>query len=367
MAACGNEPRQASRRSHCWQLRWRLLPRSLLGVVRARRRPLAASIGQALSGAFGPGAPTAPGLDPLERVLLDGATSPGADGPTLLDLRTQLRSRLERPIGRRRIRRDPAPARRSRAFGAVDRGGPAATSRSSTAATEDAWLRDALSPGSCSSRFREFAAGIAGKPGAVVSLVREPASSADERGWHRAGPRRGRRRRAGLDGGRREVVLRRRSGSGPHGHRRARAAVDHRRHGCRDHRRRSGLGRVRRLLGLAAVLGAALALIAGTTTARRGARRTRRGSLAWRGHRPAPLSVSAADIADVAVGAAPERRRADAGRRAARARAPARVAQAAEAADAAAARRSACDGAMAGRSPHATERGCIATTGRTSP
>src|SRR3954466_4790048 len=55
---------------------------------------LATSIGHALSGASGPGTPTAPALDRRESLLFDGATSTGPDGPTLLDLRTQLRSRL---------------------------------------------------------------------------------------------------------------------------------------------------------------------------------------------------------------------------------------------------------------------------------
>jgi hypothetical protein len=67
-----------------------------LAVVRLGP-PLVASIGQALTHAFGPSAPTAPGLDPLERLVLDRATSTTADGPTLLDLRTHLRSRLDRP------------------------------------------------------------------------------------------------------------------------------------------------------------------------------------------------------------------------------------------------------------------------------
>ena len=46
---------------------------------------------RALSGVIAPGSERAPGLDGLEVALLDGATSPDADGPTLLDVRTHLR------------------------------------------------------------------------------------------------------------------------------------------------------------------------------------------------------------------------------------------------------------------------------------
>ncbi len=64
-----------------------------LGVIRFGP-PLASVIGQALSGIVAPAVPLAPGLDDLERALLAAATSADADGPTLLDVRTQLRSRL---------------------------------------------------------------------------------------------------------------------------------------------------------------------------------------------------------------------------------------------------------------------------------
>src|SRR5260221_14734751 len=65
----------------------------MLGVARLGP-PLAGSIGDALSGAFDPGAAVAPGIDPFERLLVASATSPDPDGATFLDLRTSLRARL---------------------------------------------------------------------------------------------------------------------------------------------------------------------------------------------------------------------------------------------------------------------------------
>jgi hypothetical protein len=54
---------------------------------------------RAFSGVVAPGSERAPGLDGLEVALLDGATSPDADGPTLLDVRTHLRTRLGQAAG----------------------------------------------------------------------------------------------------------------------------------------------------------------------------------------------------------------------------------------------------------------------------
>jgi hypothetical protein len=149
----------------------------MLAVVRLGP-PLVASISQALSNAFGPSAPTAPGLDPLERLVLERATSATAGGPTLLDLRTHLRSRLARaeadaafaailrPLTARALSADAidgAPGR----IELVDR------------ATEDQWLRDRFHPGVVT-RFASFALGLAGVPGAIYSLSRDVGLAADE-------------------------------------------------------------------------------------------------------------------------------------------------------------------------------------------
>lgn len=182
----------------------------LLGVVRLAP-PLAATIGQALSAVFSPAQPSAPGLDRMERVLLTGATSSDADGPTLLDLRTHLRSRLGRAaadsafvaiirplVGRALAEHDIAAV--AGGITVVDR------------ATEDAWLHDRFHP----ARLRgaaELAVGLAGLPGAVIALAREAGIAADE---PIDGIEPG---RAAGDvvvrvGGIREVVLRRRASSG---------------------------------------------------------------------------------------------------------------------------------------------------------
>lgn len=61
--------------------------------------PLTATIVGALSGASAPGPSNAPGLDRLETTLLAAATSPDAEGPTVLDVRTRLRARLGKVAG----------------------------------------------------------------------------------------------------------------------------------------------------------------------------------------------------------------------------------------------------------------------------
>jgi hypothetical protein len=149
----------------------------VLAVVRLGP-PLAASIGQALSSAFGPSAPKAPGLDPLERLVLDRATSATAGGPTLLDLRTHLRSRLERPDG------DAAFAATlrlltARALSADAIDGEPGRIELVDRATEDEWLRDRFHPGMVA-RFATFALGVAGGPGAIYSLGRDVGFAADE-------------------------------------------------------------------------------------------------------------------------------------------------------------------------------------------
>jgi hypothetical protein len=133
--------------------------------------PLAASIGRALSGAFGAGSPTAPALDPFERLLLDGATSAEPAGPTLLDLRTQLRSRLGRPAADTAF---DATVRglvaRVLAANAIDT--PPGRIELVDHATEDAWLRDRFHPGMVD-RIARLTMSLAGVPGAVYSLAED--------------------------------------------------------------------------------------------------------------------------------------------------------------------------------------------------
>jgi hypothetical protein len=182
----------------------------LLGVV-ALGPSLAASIGQVLSGAFGPSVPRAPALDPLERLLLDGATSPGPDGPTLLDLRTQLRSRL----GSRSADANFAAILRpivARALSARSIEGTPGDMALVDRSAEDAWLEERFHPGMLS-RFKEFAASIAGKPGAVVTLIRDAGLEPDEADGIEPGYAAG-DVVAELDDGRHEVILRRRAGTG---------------------------------------------------------------------------------------------------------------------------------------------------------
>ena len=138
----------------------------VLGVVRLGP-PLASVVGQALSGIVGPGAPTAPALDDLERALLAGATSADADGPTLLDVRTRLLSRLDRtaadaafaailrPLVTRALEAASIPSEPG-TIAVVDR------------AAEDAWVRDRLHAGRA-----QRVADLAGIPGALVSIARD--------------------------------------------------------------------------------------------------------------------------------------------------------------------------------------------------
>src|SRR3954468_15209441 len=149
----------------------------MLAVVRLGP-PLVASISQALSGAFGPSAPTAPGLDPLERLVLERATSATTEGPTLLDLRTHLRSRLTRPEADAAFAAILRPlTARALSADAIDRG-PGRIELVDRA-TEDQWLRDHFHPGFVT-RFTSFALGLAGGPGAIYSLGRDLGLAADE-------------------------------------------------------------------------------------------------------------------------------------------------------------------------------------------
>lgn len=182
----------------------------VLGVVRLGP-PLAASIGKALSGAFGPGSPTAPGLDPLERLLLDGATSADPDGPTLLDLRTHLRSRLDRPAA------DAAFAANlrtvvARTLTAEAIHAPPGGIELIDQETEDAWLRHRFDPGTVE-RIARVTAGLSGLPGSLYALAVDVGLVSDEPDAIEAG------HAAGdlvvhVGGGLRELVLRRQPGGG---------------------------------------------------------------------------------------------------------------------------------------------------------
>jgi hypothetical protein len=183
----------------------------LLGVVRLAP-PLASALGQALSHVSAPSEQKAPGLDGLEHVLLAAATSADADGPTLLDLRVHLRSRLDRPSA-------------DAAFAAILRplvAGALATrsidSRDSDIsivdrAAEDAWLHDRFYPGRLKSSV-ELGVELLGTPGGIIGLAHDFGLGADE---PVDGIEPG--RAAGdvvvrVSGGRRELILRRRPGSG---------------------------------------------------------------------------------------------------------------------------------------------------------
>ena len=182
----------------------------LLGVVRLAP-PLAAALGQALSGVFQSGDPTAPGLDGFEHALLSAATGPDADGPTLLDLRTQLRSHLDRAAADAAFATVLRPlVTGALATRAID--APAGAIAIVDRATEDAWLHDQFHP----ARLREAAellVGLAGTPGAVIALAHEAGLGADEpvdgiAPGHAAGDV------VVRVNGIRDVVLRRQEGSG---------------------------------------------------------------------------------------------------------------------------------------------------------
>ena len=183
----------------------------LLGVV-GLAPPLASALGHALSHELAPGAPTAPGLDGFERQLLDAATSPDDDGPTLLDLRTRLRSRLARPAADAAFAAVLRPlVERALAAHAID--STAAQIELVDGTTEDAWLQEHFHPGLLG-RVARLALGSAGSPGAIFSLaddlglLGDDATDGIEPG-HAAGDV-----VVEVAGGSRRVVLRRRSESG---------------------------------------------------------------------------------------------------------------------------------------------------------
>ena len=184
----------------------------VLGVVRLGP-PLAATLGQALSGIFAPGEATAPGLDGLERALLAGATSSDADGPTLLDVRTHLRSRLDRSAADAAFDATLRPLVR-RALDAESIGADAGTIAVVDRAAEDAWVRNNLHPGRLD-RAVEIAANIAAAPSRILAVALDLGLGAD---GHPDGIYPG--HAAGdivveVDSGAvRQVVMRRRAGSG---------------------------------------------------------------------------------------------------------------------------------------------------------
>jgi hypothetical protein len=184
-----------------------------MGVIRLGP-PLASALGHALSGVVAPtDAARAPGLDALERALLAGATGPAADGPTLLDLRTRLGARLDRP------RADAVLASILRPL--VDRALAAKSIRSKPEsitivdrATEDAWIRRRFHPG-LAQRIGEFTGGLVGGPAAVLSVLEDIGVAADEPpDGIQAGFAAGDVVVQVSGGGYREVILRRRAEQG---------------------------------------------------------------------------------------------------------------------------------------------------------
>jgi hypothetical protein len=173
--------------------------------------PLAASIGAALSGAFGGGTPEAPGLDPLERLLVASAMSAAADGATLLDLRTSLRARLGQKSGDAAFAATLRPlVVRALSAGSIE--GTPGEIRVVERSAEDSWLRERFHPGGFS-RFKEFAMTASGKAGGIVGLLHDAGMGSGEADGIEPG------HAAGdivveVDGGLHELVLRRRPGAG---------------------------------------------------------------------------------------------------------------------------------------------------------
>jgi hypothetical protein len=141
-----------------------------LGVVRLGP-PFASVLREALSGVFAPGSATGPALDDLERALLAGATSAGADGPTLLDVRTRLRSRLDRASAEAAFSASLKPLiLRALADASIESppGEVTVVGRES----EDAWVRSRLHPGFLQ-RAAEIGAGLLGPRGRLPSLAHD--------------------------------------------------------------------------------------------------------------------------------------------------------------------------------------------------
>jgi hypothetical protein len=183
-----------------------------LGVVRLGP-PFASLLRDALSGAFAPGSATAPGLDGLERALLAGATGADADGPTMLDVRAHLRSRLDRTSADTAFTAILKPlVERALAKSAIESEPDAITVVDR--ASEDAWVGHRLHPGRVQ-RAGELVAGILSSRIRVLAFVGDLAIGAggpDDAIYpgHAAGDIVVRVD----DGAVRDVVLRRRPGSG---------------------------------------------------------------------------------------------------------------------------------------------------------
>jgi hypothetical protein len=139
-----------------------------VGVVRLGP-PFASVLREALSGIVAPGSATAPGLDGLERALLAGATSADADGPTVLDLRSHLRSRLDRAAADTAFAATLKPlVERALADAGIETqpGDVTLVDR----ASEDSWVRHQLHPGRFQ-RASELIAGILGSRIRVLAVV----------------------------------------------------------------------------------------------------------------------------------------------------------------------------------------------------
>jgi hypothetical protein len=139
-----------------------------VGVVRLGP-PFASVLRQALSGIVAPGSATAPGLDGLERALLAGATSADADGPTMLDLRSHLRSRLDRAAADTAFAATLKPlVERALADAGIETqpGDVTLVDR----ASEDSWVRHQRHPGRLQ-RASELIAGILGSRIRVLAVV----------------------------------------------------------------------------------------------------------------------------------------------------------------------------------------------------
>ena len=104
--------------------------------------------------------------------------APTTEGPTLLDLRTHLRSRLARPEADAAFAAILRPLT-ARALSADAIDGEPGRIELVDRATEDQWLRDRFHPGFVS-RFASFALGLAGGPGAIYSLGRDLGLGTDE-------------------------------------------------------------------------------------------------------------------------------------------------------------------------------------------
>jgi hypothetical protein len=139
----------------------------LLGIVRLAP-PFTATLVRVLSGVVAPGSQSTPGLDGLEVALLDAATSPDGDGPTMLDVRTLLRARVGRAAGDAAFLQALRPlVARALPPNALDL---AIESIGVTdSATEVAWLRTRLHP-DLWVQGAEAIVGAAGIPGGVYSL-----------------------------------------------------------------------------------------------------------------------------------------------------------------------------------------------------